>query len=205
MSASYLPSPTPVLPDYAELQVFSHYTFLRGASAPEQLVARAAKLGYAAIAITDECTLAGVVKAHIAAKELGIHLVIGSQMTVTPEDGSAPFVLIILATNKNGYGNLSELITVARTRSEKGTYLVLPRDIAMPVGDLVHLRCLPDCQFILAPKYNASYEEVERQAAWLIQCVPGRAHIAPPRPGRKASATGVRYIRGIRDARGSNR
>ena len=178
MSASHLPSPAPVLPDYAELQVFSHYTFLRGASAPEQLVARAAKLGYAAIAITDECTLAGVVKAHIAAKELGIHLVIGSQMTVTPEDGSAPFVLIILATNKNGYGNLSELITVARTRSEKGSYLVLPRDIAMPVGDLVHLRCLPDCQFILAPKYNASYEEVERQAAWLIQCVPGRARIA---------------------------
>lgn len=178
MSASHLPSPAPVLPDYAELQVFSHYTFLRGASAPEQLVARAAKLGYAAIAITDECTLAGVVKAHIAAKELGIHLVIGSQMTVTPEDGSPPFVLIILATNKNGYGNLSELITVARTRSEKGTYLVLPRDIAMPVGDLVHLRCLPDCQFILAPKYNASYEEVERQAAWLIQCVPGRARIA---------------------------
>ncbi|KAB0325486.1 error-prone DNA polymerase [Janthinobacterium sp. PLB04] len=178
MSASYVPSPGPVLPDYAELQVFSHYTFLRGASAPEQLVARAAKLGYAAVAITDECTLAGVVKAHIAAKELGIHLVIGSQMTVTPEDGSPPFVLIILATNKNGYGNLSELITVARTRTEKGSYLVLPRDIAMPVGDLVHLRCLPDCQFILAPKYNASYEEIERQAAWLIQCVPGRARIA---------------------------
>ncbi|MGX9773148.1 error-prone DNA polymerase [Janthinobacterium aestuarii] len=178
MSASQLPSPAPVLPDYAELQVFSHYTFLRGASAPEQLVARAAKLGYAAVAITDECTLAGVVKAHIAAKELGIHLVIGSQMTVTPEDGSPPFVLIILATNKNGYGNLSELITVARTRTEKGSYLVLPRDIAMPVGDLVHLRCLPDCQFILAPKYNASYEEIERQAAWLIQCVPGRARIA---------------------------
>lgn len=178
MNASPLPPLAPALPDYAELQVFSHYTFLRGASAPEQLVARAATLGYASIAITDECTLAGVVKAHIAAKELGIHLVIGSQMTVTPEDGSPPFVLIILATNKNGYGNLSELITVARTRSEKGAYLVLPRDIAMPVGDLVHLRCLPDCQFILVPKYNANYEEVERQAAWLVQCVPGRARIA---------------------------
>jgi error-prone DNA polymerase len=173
-----LPAPAPVLPDYAELQVLSHFTFLRGASAPEQLVARAAKLGYAAIAITDECTLAGVVKAHITAKELGLHLVIGSQMTVTPEDGSPSFVLIILAANRNGYGNLSELITVARTRTEKGTYLVLPRDIATPVGDLVHLRSLPDCQFILAPKYNAKYEEVERQAAWLIQCAPGRARIA---------------------------
>jgi error-prone DNA polymerase len=173
-----LPAPAPVLPDYAELQVLSHFTFLRGASAPEQLVARAAKLGYSAIAIADECTLAGVVKAHITAKELGLHLVIGSQMTVTPEDGSPSFVLLILATNRNGYGNLSELITVARTRTEKGTYLVLPRDIATPVGDLVHLRSLPDCQFILAPKYNAKHEEVERQAAWLIQCAPGRARIA---------------------------
>ena len=178
MNDPSLALPAPLLPDYAELQVLSHYTFLRGASAPEQLVARAATLGYAAIAMTDECSLAGVVKAHIAAKESGIHLLIGSQMTVTPEDGSAPFVLIILATNRNGYGNLSELITVARTRSEKGTYLVLPRDIAMPVGDLVHLRSLPDCQFILAPRYNASHEEIARQAAWLIQCVPGRARIA---------------------------
>ena len=125
---------TAVLPDYAELQTFSHFTFLRGASAPEQLVQRAFSLGYKAIAITDECSLAGVVKAHIAAKELDIALVIGSQLTVTPEDGSSSFNLIILATNKNGYGNLSELITVGRMRGEKGSYLIQPRDIAMPVG-----------------------------------------------------------------------
>jgi error-prone DNA polymerase len=166
------------LPDYAELQIYSHFTFLRGASAPEQLVQRAWQLGYKAVAITDECTLAGVVRAHVTAKELGLHLVIGSQMTITPEDGSAPFNLIILATNKNGYGNLSELITVGRMRAEKGTYLVRPRDIATPVGDLVHLRSLPDCQFVLAPRYCAPYAEVERQAAWLLQCAPGRARIA---------------------------
>src|SRR5471032_457939 len=171
-------SVTAVLPDYAELQTFSHFTFLRGASAPEQLVQRAFSLGYKAIAITDECSLAGVVKAHIAAKELDIALVIGSQLTVTREDGSSSFNLIILATNKNGYGNLSELITVGRMRGEKGSYLIQPRDIAMPVGDLVHLRGLPDCQFILAPKYNADYEAVERQAAWLVQLAPGRARIA---------------------------
>jgi error-prone DNA polymerase len=169
---------TTALPDYAELQIYSHFTFLRGASAPEQLVQRAWQLGYKAVAITDECTLAGVVRAHVTAKELGLHLVIGSQMTITPEDGSAPFNLIILATNKNGYGNLSELITVGRMRAEKGTYLVRPRDIATPVGDLVHLRSLPDCQFVLAPRYCAPYAEVERQAAWLLQCAPGRARIA---------------------------
>src|SRR5471030_1251951 len=178
-----IPSPSPVgaaaaLPDYAELQPYTHFTFLRGASAPEQLVQRAYSLGYKALAITDECSLAGVVKAHVAAKELGLHLVIGSQLTVTPEDGSPPFNLIIFATNRNGYGNLSELITVGRMRANKGTYEVRPRDVAMPTGDLVHLRGLPDCQFVLSPRYCADYEEVERQAAWLVQTAPGRARIA---------------------------
>ncbi|NRR33770.1 error-prone DNA polymerase [Oxalobacteraceae bacterium] len=178
-----LPSALPVqlpaqLPDYAELQIYSHFTFLHGASAPEQLVRRAHQLGYRAVAITDECTLAGVVRAHVAAKELKLHLVIGSQMEVTPEDGSPPFRLIILASNRNGYGNLSELITVARMRADKGSYLLRPRDIATPVGDLVHLRGLNDCQFILAPAYCAPYEEVARQAAWLLQCAPGRVRVA---------------------------
>ncbi|TDK67571.1 error-prone DNA polymerase [Sapientia aquatica] len=166
------------IPEYAELQCFSHYTFLRGASAPEQLVQRAAKLGYHSLAITDECTLAGVVKAHVEAKRLGLSLIIGSQICITPEDGSSPFMLIILAMNKNGYGNLSELITVARTRSDKGTYLARPRDIADPIGDLAHLKGLPDCQIILAPEYGISHDKLERQAAWLIQCAPGRARIA---------------------------
>src|SRR4051812_26554246 len=122
------PAPS-ILPAYAELQCVSHYSFLHGSSAPEQLVERAASLGYLALAIADECTVAGVVKAHQAAKEAGLNLVIGSQMTVTPEDGSRPFKLLILAMNKNGYGNLCELITVGRRRAPKGTYLIRPRDI----------------------------------------------------------------------------
>lgn len=168
----------PYLPDYAELQCLSHYTFLRGASAPEELVERAITLGYRALAIADECTLAGVVKAHIAAKQAGLHLLIGSQMTVTPEDGSAPFDLLILAMNRNGYGNLSELITVARRRAEKGTYQVHPRDIAAPPPDLAALRGLPDCQIILLPRYGAPVDELARPAAWLLQQAPGRARIA---------------------------
>ena len=167
-----------ILPEYAELQCLTHFTFLRGASSPEQLVQRAVKLGYHALAITDECTLAGVVKAHVAAKGLGLKLIIGSQMLVTPEDGSPAFALLVLAMNKNGYGNLSELITVARTRAEKGTYLVRPRDIASPGGKLSHLRGMPDCQLILAPRYGVPYEELAKQAAWLLQCAPGRARIA---------------------------
>ena len=170
--------PSPTLPAYAELQCLSHYTFLRGASAPEQLVQRAATLSYHALAITDECTLAGVVKAHLAAREFGLKLIIGSQMAITPEDGSPPFTLLVLAMDKNGYGNLSELITVARTRTAKGTYLVRPRDIASPAGDLAHLRGLPGCQLVLLPQYGTSYDTLDKQGAWLLQNAPGRARVA---------------------------
>lgn len=167
-----------VLPAYAELQCLSHYTFLKGASAPEHLVQRAAQLGYSALAMTDECTLAGVVKAHVEAKRLGLPLVLGSQMRVTPEDDSPAFNLIVLAMNKNGYGNLSELITKARTRVEKGSYLLRPRDLASPDGSIAHLKGMPDCQLILAPRYGASHAELAHQTAWLLQCAPGRARIA---------------------------
>ena len=65
---------------YAELHTLTCYSFLRGASHPHELVERAAALGYAALAITDECSLAGVVKAHVAAKEQGLPLIIGSEL-----------------------------------------------------------------------------------------------------------------------------
>ncbi|MES2257966.1 MAG: error-prone DNA polymerase [Pseudomonadota bacterium] len=171
--------PPPVaLPGYAELQCLSHYSFLRGASPPEQLVQRAAQLGYSALAIADECSLAGVVKAHVAAKEAKLHLIVGSQMRITPEDGTPPFTLLMLAMTRDGYGNLSELITVARTRAGKGQYLAWPRDIAHPSAAMAHLKGMPGCQLILCPTYCAPYEEVERQAEWLVRCAPGRARVA---------------------------
>ncbi|MBY0241864.1 MAG: PHP domain-containing protein, partial [Burkholderiaceae bacterium] len=165
------------LPDYAELQCVSHYTFLRGASSPEELVMRAHALGYHALAIADECSLAGVVKAHLAAKDIGLPLLIGSQMTVTPEDGSTPFALLVIAMDKRGYGNLSELITVARRRADKGTYLVRPRDIAAPPPDLAALRGMPGCQLILLPNYGATADAMARPAAWLLHVAAGRARI----------------------------
>ena len=70
------------LPAYVELHCLSNFTFLRGASHPEELVARAAKLGYSALAITDECSLAGVVRAHVAAKEHDFKLIIGAEFLV---------------------------------------------------------------------------------------------------------------------------
>ena len=65
---------------YAELHCLSNFTFLRGASHPEELIVRAAALGYTALALTDECSVAGVVRAHAAAKDLDIHLIIARQI-----------------------------------------------------------------------------------------------------------------------------
>ena len=100
-----------MLPCYAELHCLSNFTFLRGASHPEELVERAAQLGYAALAITDECSLAGVVRAYVAAQKTQLKLIIGSEIQLA--DGPR---LVLLATNHNGYGNLSELITQGATR-----------------------------------------------------------------------------------------
>ena len=167
-----------LLPAYAELQTYTHYSFLRGASAPEDIIQRAVKLDYQAIAITDECSVSGIVKAHVEAKKYGLQLIIGSQMLITPENHTPAFNLIILAMNKNGYGNLCELITVGRTRAEKGSYLIRPEDLAHPIGDVSHLKGMPDCQLILAPSYGIAAETLALQAAWLVHTCPGRARIA---------------------------
>jgi error-prone DNA polymerase len=117
---------------YAELHCLSCYSFLRGASHPHELVARAAKLGYAALAITDECSLAGIVKAHVAAKEHGIKLIVGSEFNLV--EGLS---LVALAPNRAAYSELSGLISLARRRSPKGEYQVALRDV------IFHLkRCL---------------------------------------------------------------
>jgi error-prone DNA polymerase len=107
------------LPAYAELHCLSNFTFLRGASHPEELVKRAAGLGYSALAITDECSFAGVVRAHVEAKDIGLPLIIGSEIKL--EDGPR---LVLLATDREGYGNLADLITRGRRRTKKGSYFL---------------------------------------------------------------------------------
>ncbi|HEY0961791.1 MAG TPA: error-prone DNA polymerase [Pseudomonadales bacterium] len=113
-----------MLSQYAELHCLSNFTFLRGASHPEELVAQASRLGYSALSLTDECSVAGVVRAHVAAKESGLKLIIGSEFTL--EDGLR---LVLLAENINGYGNLCELITRARRRAPKGEYRLTRADL----------------------------------------------------------------------------
>jgi error-prone DNA polymerase len=173
-----MPSLRPELPPYAELQCVSNFTFLHGASHAEELVERAAKLGYAALAITDECSLAGVVRAHVEAKKHELHLIIGSRFVLVNEDGSPAFSLVLLAKNREGYGNLSELITLARMRAVKGFYRLMPSDFTSPEPEYAHLRGMPDCLALLTPDYCIDAETLRIQAKWLASAFPGRAWLA---------------------------
>lgn len=110
---------------YCELHCLTNFTFLRGASRPEELVERAARLGYDALAITDECSVAGVVRAHIAAKEAKLKLVIGSEFELV--DGLR---CVLLAMNRIGYGQLSRLISHGRRAAKKGSYRLTRDDVA---------------------------------------------------------------------------
>jgi len=113
-----------VIPGYAELHCVSCYTFLRGASSPEELVHRADELGYAALAITDECSVAGIVRAHVAAKDLKMKLIVGSEFTLA--DG---LKLVLLVESLAGYETLCELITRARRAAPKGEYRLERADL----------------------------------------------------------------------------
>ncbi|ABO55010.1 error-prone DNA polymerase [Burkholderia vietnamiensis] len=165
------------LPDYAELCCVSNFTFLRGASHAEELVARAAQLGYQALAIADECSMAGIVRAHVAAKEAELPLIVGSRFRLVTADGKLAVSLIALAQNREGYGNLCELITLARTREgvEKGSYRLTPRDLDHPEAPFEHLRGLPDCLVIVEAEYGAADERLIAQADWARTVFPGRA------------------------------
>lgn len=100
---------------YAELHCHTNYSFLRGASHADELVDRAVGLQLTAIAVTDRNSLAGVVRAHVAAKEAGLKLIIGAEMIT--RDGPP---VVLLAINRVGYGHLSQLITLGRRRAPKG-------------------------------------------------------------------------------------
>jgi error-prone DNA polymerase len=122
---------------YAELHSLSNFTFLRGASHPEELVETAVTLGYEALAITDECSMSGVVRAHMAAKAAELKLIIGSELRL--QSGRK---LVVLAKNRNGYAALCRLITRARRAAEKGSY-ALTRNL-FEDG-------LPDCIVLWVP------------------------------------------------------
>lgn len=114
-------SPRPAKPQsvhrYAELSVTTNYTFLTGASHPEEVVEQAAQLGHCGVSITDCNTLAGIVRAHVAAKEAGIPLAIGSRLTLSDAPGMS---FLVYPTDRSAYSRLCQLLTLGKRRAPKG-------------------------------------------------------------------------------------
>ncbi len=154
-------SPGGQVPRYAELHCLSNFTFLRGASHPQELVGQAAALGYTALAITDECTVAGVVRAHMAAKGRPLKLIIGSELRLA--DGLR---LVALARDRSGYGRLCRLITRGRRAAAKGEYRLTRADLEE--------NGLERCLLLLLPGERPE----AGQARWLREHFAGRAWIA---------------------------
>jgi error-prone DNA polymerase len=119
---------------YAPLLCKSSFSFLEGASQPEELITAASALGLTSIAITDRDGVYGIVEAHVAAREAGIKLLIGSEISI--DDGSA---VVLLAMGRAGYANLCRLITAGRRRSEKGSSVVGWREVYEHADDLIAL------------------------------------------------------------------
>ena len=153
------------LGSYAELHCLSNFTFLRGASHPEELIERACQLGYGAIALTDECSVAGVVRALLQVKrekERGrlIDLIVGAEFRLT-----CGMRFVALAPNRQGYGRLCRLITRGRRMAEKGSYKLERMDVQA---------LLEQCLILWLPGANPHADE----ARWLAERFPGDVWIA---------------------------
>ncbi len=150
---------------YAELQVTSNFSFLHGASHPEELVARAAALGHEAIAITDRNTLAGVVRAHLAARETGIRLVVGARL-----DFSDAPSLLCLPMHRAAYGHLSQLITTGRRRAPKG-------ECHLGLGDFLS-RADGQIAIVLPPSRIHPSRNFPDHLRRIAAAMPGRCYLA---------------------------
>jgi error-prone DNA polymerase len=149
-------------PSYAELHTLSNFTFLRGASHPEELVRKAAELCYEALAITDECSVSGIVRAHMAAKDHGLKkLIVGSEFRL-----SESLKLVALAQNRHGYARLCRLITEGRRAAEKGSYRL--QSAAFADG-------LPDCLMLWIPDNRLLLDGNDR---WILETFRDRLWIA---------------------------
>uniref|UniRef100_UPI00260B62D6 error-prone DNA polymerase n=1 Tax=Pseudomonas sp. TaxID=306 RepID=UPI00260B62D6 len=147
---------------YVELHCLSNFSFQRGASSAKELFERAQRHGYQALAITDECTLAGIVRAWQASRETGLPMIIGSEMHI--ENGPK---IVLLAENLRGYQALCRLITAGRRRTKKGEYRLLREDFREPLDGLLAL-WLPD---LLS-------ETHQEQGQWLHALFPERLWLA---------------------------
>ena len=147
---------------FYELNTTTNFTFLTGASHPEELVSQAIQLGYAGIAITDECTLAGIVRAHIAAKKYNqeenpdkpFKIIIGSRFKIDWHS-TKDMEIILLCPCREAYAELSSLITRARRRAPKGEYLIKIKDLSQFIE-----RCL--CIWLPSLTMDANAKSMQR-------------------------------------------
>jgi len=171
-------------PPYAELHCVSNFSFLRGASHPGELVSQAAALGYSALALTDECSMAGVVRAHDAAKDVKFKLIIGSEFHTVDD-----LHLVLLATSQQGYAQICRLITRGRMGKDKlgkdipkGTYQLARADFENGLDECLAL-WLPSSHVTtaLASTVRAGSRgsgQLRSQAAWVRNHFPDRSWIA---------------------------
>ncbi len=156
-------------PGYAELHCLSNFTFLKGASHPEELIERACKLGYSAIAITDECSIAGVVRALLQVKrekEQGrsIKLIVGAEFRLT-----CGLRFVALAPDRQGYGRLCRLITRGRRVAEKGSYTLDRIDVQA---------LLAHCLILWIPGADPDASATMSEGQWLAERFPNALWIA---------------------------
>jgi error-prone DNA polymerase len=183
---------------YVELHCASNFNFLRGASHPEELVERALALEYSGLALTDECSFAGSVRAHLALAELreddaaarDFRLIHGTELQLAKDEHGPGPRLVLLAQTRSGYGNLSQLVTLARRQATKGSYTLMRRDVE------AHAPWLQDTLALLVPsnRKSGSGTDVAKpsrhrteksvpdpdflHAHWLRELMPGRAWLA---------------------------
>ena len=150
-------------PAYAELHCVSNFSFLRGASHPGELVIQAQALGYSALALTDECSMAGMVRAHEAAKKCGMKLIVGAEFHTVDD-----LHIVLLATSQRAYAQICKLITTGRMGEgiDKGSYRLMRANFE---------EGLSECLALWIPSSAGAQRS---QAAWMRNVFPDRAWIA---------------------------
>jgi error-prone DNA polymerase len=149
---------------YAELQVTTNFSFLRGGSHAEELVAQAKHLGLSAIAVTDRNTLAGVVRAHIAGKDMGLKIIIGARLDLV--EGIS---LLCYSPNRSAYGRLCTLLTMGQRRAEKGRCTLTLEDVALHQQGLI---------FIIVPPAGMPDDSFESQLKTARAALAAPLHLA---------------------------
>ncbi|QSP94200.1 error-prone DNA polymerase [Marinobacter salinisoli] len=179
-------------PGYAELCCVSNFTFLTGASHPQELAERAAELGYPALAITDACSVAGIPRAWAALKDSPVKLITGSHFELddAPPGASTPR-FVLLARTRKGYGQLCQLITTGRRRAEKGQYQLFFQDI--------ETHSLDDCLCLWRPPEptQASADQALACGEWLLRLFEHRLWLAATRTlesGEEQKLARIRWL-----------